>query len=123
MPELLMPFNKEKFRPITNGFDEDDFEKDEAKKVQDHFVIFHAGLLNDLRDPESLWRACAELCQENKAFAEKLRIHLVGMIDAGIQKRLTENNLLKNSVILEGYKSHDEVLAYYKNASLLLKPF
>lgn len=120
MPTLLMPFAKVKFHPITNGFDQDDFLENKEEKTTDHFTLFHAGLLNNLRDPDQLWRACAELCDENEAFNNQLRIHLVGMIDAGIKSKLANHDILKDKVILEDYKSHEEVLAYYQQASLLL---
>lgn len=119
MKELLQPFDHQKYVPITNGFDEDDFrniEKPQPKK----FTIFHAGLLNAPRNPEKLWDVLAELCQESPTFSSQLKIKLAGTIDPHISGRLQHDPILKDKLQLLSYLPHEEVIEQYAQSSVLL---
>lgn len=119
MPELLQPFPIEKFSTITNGYDVDDF-ANYTPQSSDRFVIYHAGLLNKLRNPVHLWKALRIKCQVDVEFKANLLIHLVGNIDTDISSELLSDPILGAHVKIEGYKDHEEVINDYANASLLL---
>ena len=74
MPELLMPFDKNKFTCITNGFDPDDFPEKPASINREQFVVYHAGLLNSVRNPVQLWQAIRELLSENPDWASSWKM-------------------------------------------------
>ncbi|AHM59018.1 glycosyltransferase [Flammeovirgaceae bacterium 311] len=44
------------------------------------FRIFHAGMLNEGRNPEHLWPVLASLCEQHSAFADALEVVLVGSV-------------------------------------------
>ena len=119
MKELLQPFDHQKYHPITNGYDTDDF-KNIKFQQPDRFTIFHAGLLNAPRNPQALWEALAELCQESEAFANQLEIKLAGTIDPNISRQLLEARILKEKLQLLPYLPHDEVIQEYTKSSVLL---
>jgi len=103
---------------ITNGYDAADFEL--KPKTNDNFIIGHYGLLNHLRNPKNLWKALADLCDENTAFNAKLEIHFSGNIDGEVMAEIESYPQLKEKVKQLGYLSHAEVLAEYNKASVLL---
>ncbi|MDG1349373.1 MAG: glycosyl transferase family 1 [Flavobacteriales bacterium] len=103
---------------ITNGYDADDFEL--KPKTNDKFVIGHYGLLNHLRNPKNLWKALADLCNENTEFNAKLEIHLSGNIDGEVLTEIESYSSLKGKVKNLGYLSHAQVLQQYNEADLLL---
>lgn len=116
MPEMLVPFDHSKFQTITNGYDADDFNaKSFAKSESGELVIYHAGLLNELRNPIKLFIALEQFNQQSK---RKTKLHLCGTIDVNIQADLKDRKGI--SVQIEGYKTHDEVLDDYQKADLLL---
>jgi len=103
---------------ITNGYDVADFEL--KPKTNDNFIIGHYGLLNHLRNPKNLWKALADLCDENTKFNAKLEIHFSGNIDGEVMAEIESYPQLKEKVKQLGYLSHAEVLAEYNKASVLL---
>ena len=103
---------------ITNGYDTTDFEL--KPKTNDKFIIGHYGLLNHLRNPKYLWKALADLCEENAEFNAKLEIHLSGNIDGEVLAEIKAYPQLKEKVKQLGYLSHAQVLQQYNEADLLL---
>ncbi len=84
------------------------------------FVIGYFGMLNELRNPETLWKGLEELCEQNSEFGEKLEIRLGGIISGSIVARLQKSVHLKDKVNLLGYLSHEEVFEHYKKCNILL---
>ncbi|MGB1205963.1 MAG: hypothetical protein ACPG5B_09965 [Chitinophagales bacterium] len=110
-----------KFITITNGFDEADFSLEGANNQSNkYFNIYHIGLLNDLRNPEHLWLALAELCEENETFAQHLKVVLIGEVDGNVKNEVQNHPILNSKVELLPYMAHDEVLKTYSKADLLL---
>ena len=103
---------------ITNGYDAADFEL--KTKTNDKFIIGHYGLLNHLRNPKNLWKALANLCDENTEFNDKLEIHLSGNIDVEVLGEIESYTQLINKVKQLGYITHNQVLDQYNEADLLL---
>jgi glycosyltransferase involved in cell wall biosynthesis len=116
--EDLKRLGANKVKLITNGYDADDFEL--KPKTNDKFIIGHYGLLNHLRNPKNLWKALADLCEENAEFNAKLEIHLSGNIDGEVLAEIKAYPQLKEKVKQLGYLSHAQVLQQYNEADLLL---
>lgn len=121
MPECLLPFDKSKFRCITHGYDEDDFKyHNNNKERTGKITLYHAGLLNRLRNPLNLWEGLNNLCAANADIKERLVIHLAGTIDPGVIQDIHRFEHLKNKLVIEAYKPHGEVIKDYLNADVLL---
>lgn len=115
MPDLLQPFDHEKFECITNGYDNDDFPSIPSTPPSTT-TIYHAGLLNELRNPTHFWSALASMAERRKA----LHLHLAGVVESSVQADLLAHSALKDKVTLQGYKPHEEVLLDYQKAAYLL---
>jgi len=103
---------------ITNGYDTTDFELKPKTNVK--FIIGHYGLLNHLRNPKNLWKALADLCEENAEFNVKLEIHLSGNIDVEVIAEIESYSCLMGKIKQLGYLSHAQVLEQYNQADVLL---
>ena len=114
---------------ITNGFDADDFVDicgEVLPSADEHsspttFNITHTGLFAEDGNPLTLWDAIAAKCAEDEAFAQALRIRLVGKVDTAIITALAERGLADHVDAL-GYRSHDEAVAEQRAAGLLILP-
>ena len=114
---------------ITNGFDEDastplsmTTENPQTLKpsnAQTKFTLSYIGVLEQLRNPEILWKVLGELIKENKNFKDDFELKFVGRIDDKILEKI-ENSELKNSVKNLGYLSHSAANAEMRNSDLLL---
>ena len=121
MHEQLLDFDQSKFKCITNGFDIDDFKGYEKSKTQEgRFVIYHAGLLNELRNPINLWKALGALGDENKEFKAGLKIHLAGTISQDVIDSIKQVQGLSEHLVIESYKAHNKVIEDYGRSDVLL---
>ncbi len=121
MPKIL-----EKTEPnavcITNGFDESDSANNPTiKKIstETQFTLSYIGVLEQLRNPENLWKALNDLVKTNSDFAEKFKLKFVGRIDDKILQSI-ENSSLKKHIENLGYLSHDKAIDEMSNSSMLL---
>lgn len=105
---------------ITNGVDDEDFQRVRNVPHTDKFRITHIGLLNEIRDPASLWEVLEELCEEEKEFDQELEILLAGMVSRSILSRLQQSATLSNHIVHLDYIPHEEVFGYYSASSILL---
>jgi len=120
MKDKLVEFDHHKFHCITNGFDEEDFKQYKDESHTDKIRIYHAGLINQLRNPISLWQGLARLCTENSIINAKLQIHLAGTVDDRIINDISIFPQLADKLIVESYKSHADVIKDYGKANILL---
>lgn len=105
---------------ITNGFDESDSEgKVKGQNHQYQFTLSYIGVLEQLRNPENLWKALDELIKENTHFAADFKLKFAGRIDDKILYAI-ENSSLKNHILNLGYLSHGKAVEEMQNSSLLL---
>ncbi|MCI3937014.1 glycosyl transferase family 1 [Chryseobacterium aahli] len=107
---------------ITNGFDESDSSNSKTLKPsnsQAKFTLSYIGVLEQLRNPENLWKALDDLVKTNADFAEDFRLKFVGRIDDKILSSI-ENSNLKNHIDNLGYLSHDKAIDEMANSSMLL---
>ena len=108
---------------ITNGFDEDanlNIRELENLKIQNpKFTLSYIGVLEQLRNPEVLWKVLNDLVFENTDFKNDFELKFVGRIDDRILEQI-ENSKLKDSVKNLGYLSHSEANNEMRNSDLLL---
>lgn len=103
---------------ITNGFDE----TDASQKISNHdqkFTLSYIGVLEQLRNPENLWKALDDLVTTNSDFAENFNLKFAGRVDDKILQEI-ENSGLKKHISNLGYLSHDKAIEEMAKSSLLL---
>lgn len=106
----LVPENSNKFYTITNGFDWDDFQSlAQQKKSNTPFTLTYAGLLPPNRNPEILWKAIAELYEENKLLPELFKVQLIGKTDISIIESIKKHNITDFIEKID-YLSHAETI-------------
>jgi len=102
-------------RVITNGFDK----LQEKSITSEDFEISHIGSLLSGRSSDILWKAIAEILEDDPTFRNKLKIRLAGKISSEVKESIEELGLEKYLQI-EGYVSHKEALELQNRASILL---
>nr|WP_315029542.1 glycosyl transferase family 1 [uncultured Chryseobacterium sp.] len=103
---------------ITNGFDESD-SGSTVKQQNKTFTLSYIGVLEQLRNPENLWKALDELIQENAEFAQYFNLKFVGRVDDKILHSI-ESSSLKNHILNLGYLSHGKAVEEMQNSEMLL---
>lgn len=102
---------------ITNGFDES------GQSTQIHqneaFTLSYIGVLEQLRNPEILWKVLDGLVKENLEFAKNFSLKFVGRIDDKILHSI-ENLSLKNHITNLGYLSHGKAVEEMQHSDMLL---
>jgi len=102
---------------VSNGFD---VKIDNTiTELDTKFTITHIGLMNADRNPKMLWDVLADICIENRAFANDFQLKLIGKVDASVLRDISEINL-QNNVQFVNYVSHNEVVNYQKKSQVLL---
>lgn len=108
---------------ITNGFDESDASKtaksSDSQTLKQRFTLSYIGVLEQLRNPENLWKVLDDLVKTNADFAENFTLKFAGKIDEKILNSI-ENSALKNHILNLGYLSHDKAIDEMAKSSLLL---
>lgn len=104
---------------ITNGFDESDSDKSVKVQTDQAFTLSYIGVLEQLRNPENLWKALDELVKENAEFATDFKLKFVGRIDDKILQSI-ENSSLKNHILNLGYLAHGKAVEEMQNSDVLL---
>ena len=110
---------KKQVEVITNGFDEYDINS-EIKPDPNKFVISHIGIITAFRNPDFLWKALNELCEENQLFSDKLHIQIIGTFDKNLEEELSKYEFLRDKISFSGYINHTEVKHRYAESDCLL---
>jgi glycosyltransferase involved in cell wall biosynthesis len=117
---------------VTNGFDEGvkSLNREIAKNEIDNstilqindstkFTLSYVGVLEQLRNPENLWKALTELCEKHQDFAKDFELKFVGRVDDKILNDI-ENSVLRDNIRNLGYLAHDDSVNEMGNSDLLL---
>lgn len=106
---------------ITNGFDETDSNPQtlQPSNSPTQFTLSYIGVLEQLRNPENLWKALDNLVKTNSDLAENFNLKFVGRIDDKILE-VIERSSLKDHIQNLGYVSHDKAVDEMAKSSLLL---
>ncbi|MPS65607.1 MAG: glycosyl transferase family 1 [Chryseobacterium sp.] len=83
------------------------------------FTLSYIGVLEQLRNPENLWKALDDLVAANSDFAKNFSLKFVGRIDDKILQEI-ENSNLKNHILNLGYLSHDNAIHEMQSSDILL---
>ena len=105
---------------VTNGFAPEDFAAFQ-QQPDPYFTILHTGSINKDRNPSALWKSLGRFTQNNPEFAAKLRIRLIGALDASVRSDLEEAGLMPYTY-LENFVPHTRVIEELSACSLLLLP-
>lgn len=106
LPVKLENFDTSKYRCVTNGYDDADFE---TSKTEQGNYIFHAGLINEFRNALPLWEALNEYNQHH----DPIELRLAGTVNDLILNTLKKYPHVYEHLNMMGYISHDEVLENY----------
>lgn len=122
---------------ITNGFDESDattplsktgenqqnnpptLQPSNSQTLKQKFTLSYIGVLEQLRNPENLWKVLDDLVATHSNFAESFSLKFVGRIDDKILQSI-ENSGLKNHILNLGYISHDKAVQEMQSSDMLL---
>ncbi|KUY31129.1 glycosyltransferase family protein [Elizabethkingia ursingii] len=102
---------------ITNGFDKEELNKKSVKNSK--FTLSYIGVLEQLRNPENLWKVLSDIVQEDSNFAQNFELRFVGRVDDIILENL-QNSPLKDNLNLVGYIPHEQSVKEMENADMLL---
>ncbi len=100
------------------GYDEEDF-TDILAKPKSKFIITHAGLLGEDRNPKHLFKVLNELCNSIPTLKNDLEIRLMGNVDYSVIESIKEQNLYTNTN-LTGSVSRKKVIESISESSVLL---
>lgn len=103
---------------VHNGYDEADVStKEESPDID--FSLVHIGSINAARNPKVIWKALSQLVAENPELKQKLKIKLVGNVEAIVFEDI-EAYGLTGFIETIGYLSHQEAIAFQQKAQVLL---
>ena len=102
---------------ITNGFDKEELNKKSVKNSK--FTLSYIGVLEQLRNPENLWKVLSGIVQEDSDFAQNFELRFVGRVDDIILENL-QGSPLKDNLNLIGYIPHEQSVKEMENADMLL---
>lgn len=117
---------------VTNGFDKnaESLNRENAKTAIDNsttfqindsakFTLSYVGVLEQLRNPENLWKTLIALSEKHQDFAKDFELKFVGRVDDKIFNEI-ESSVLKNNIRNLGYLAHDESVKEMESSDLLL---
>ena len=109
---------EEKFSIIPNGYDEEDFaEIQTTEKDKGLFVIAYTGTMSDQYEPQAFLNAAKRVVDDNPDI--QIAIQFVGKFSEGIKSYIKSIDLTSNCQYIPPV-SHQEAVAYQRNATLLL---
>lgn len=103
---------------IPNGFDTDDVFTEGAEPDQ-LFTISHIGTMNAARNPEVVWQAIRELCDENIFFKKDVKIQLIGKTDFSVLESLKKYKL-EDKTEKTDYLPHSDAIKRQQSSQVLL---
>lgn len=115
----LEELGAKKCEVIPNGYDPKKYLEKDSGADQNYFIISHIGVMPAARNPEFLWEAMSELKSDNPAFAEKLKIVLVGNVDGSVPVSIKKYGLTEY-LEMPGTVSHTEAISLQKKSAVLI---
>ena len=110
-----------KMHVIPNGFDTEDFEHLERKKViNPRFTITYTGAFYGRRKPDLFLKAVGNLVQTGKINKEKIRIRFIGSFKHDVLQRLIRSNGLEGAVETISYMDHEQCIKNMIESDALL---
>lgn len=113
-----IPALRQKFVTITNGFDPDDFEKQEISVSSPHrFVISHVGRFDQWRTNEALFTAMKQFASSLGTDREHFLFRIVGHASKAVLKKIHETGLPYE---FTGYQSHADAIQAMCSSDVLM---
>ncbi|MFL5729583.1 MAG: glycosyltransferase [Cytophagaceae bacterium] len=103
---------------IPWGYDDADF-TDEPVPLSSRFLISHLGLMGSDRNPDLLFKAIAQLAEENENFRKNIELRLIGSVDRSIREAI-EKYKVGAYVKVESQISRKDSLALMRQSQVLL---
>jgi hypothetical protein len=103
---------------IPNGFDTADVEHTSVQPDQ-QFTVSHIGTMNAARNPEVVWEAIRQLCDENIFFKKDLKIQLIGKVDFSVLESIKKFGL-DDKTEKTDYLPHTEAIQRQQSSQVLL---
>lgn len=89
------------------------------RTLKHKFTLSYVGVLEQLRNPENLWKALKDLCEKHQDFAKDFELKFAGRVDDKILNEIG-NSVLKDNIKNLGYLAHNESVKEMENSDLLL---
>jgi glycosyltransferase involved in cell wall biosynthesis len=102
---------------ITNGFDSEIVERTDP--LDRHFSLVHIGMMNETRNPDTLWKILEELKRENKDFKSRLKLKLIGKLAEEVRRSVTQRELQEELEEID-YLPHNSIMDHLRSAQVLL---
>lgn len=118
MKEEFSLLNPNRLVMIPNGFDTADVQPTGAAPDQ-QFTISHIGTMNAARNPEVIWKAIRQLCDENIFFKKDVKIQLIGKVDFSVLESLKHYDLEEKAEKTD-YLPHAEAIQRQQSSQVLL---
>ncbi|WP_226678953.1 FkbM family methyltransferase [Mesobacillus jeotgali] len=113
--------NKNKVHTITNGYDEEDFEKiNISSKKNEKFVIVHNGLFYSIRTPKTFLTAINNLIKKDLIDRSELEIIFTWTEEKDLWEKYLITIGLDDIANFKGYLNHKESLELAAKADALL---
>lgn len=101
---------------ITNGYDTETVAK---QPLDEKFTLAHIGSFLSERNPQMLWKALAELLEEEPEFNKHFKLKLIGAVSSEVLESI-EKAGLSSYVNNIGYIPHSEAIAEQRKSQVLL---
>jgi glycosyltransferase involved in cell wall biosynthesis len=105
---------------VTNGYDEADLQPQPKESRDKRFTLTHIGLLNQHRNHEAFWAACAELKKEVPGFGEDVLVKLVGKADVSATQSIARHGMEGNVEMIDYLPQAEAVKMQGRSQVLLL---
>ncbi|MFT4678274.1 MAG: glycosyltransferase involved in cell wall biosynthesis [Flavobacteriales bacterium] len=104
---------------LPNGFDPDDYPSTDDHTLDEKFSIAHIGSFAPSRNPQTLWKVLAALCEEIVGFRDNLSIKIIGKADHSIIDEIEKKGLIQH-LDRTDYLPHDKVIRAQQSSRVLL---
>lgn len=101
---------------ITNGYDTETVVK---QPLDEKFTLAHIGSFLSERNPQMLWKALAELLEEEPEFSKRFELKLIGAVSSEVLESV-EKAGLSGYVNNIGYIPHSKAVAEQRKSQVLL---
>jgi hypothetical protein len=102
---------------ITNGFDEEDFDKIEHVR-NEKFTIRHIGVVDELRDPRPVMNALKGMLLGNQILADTIAVEFIGNVNSAFKSFVEQDNVLSQITRFISQVPHSELLEIYAQTDL-----
>ena len=120
LSDSLESLGGQSVKTLLNGIDVQALPQESLKALRpDKFRLFHAGMLNEGRNPQNLWPVLARLCERLPDFAKSLEVQLVGSVSPLINPA-DQYPILADKIVKQPPVPLEQVWALMQQSAVLL---